>query len=325
MKIALVSSDALPTPPPAYGGLEAVVGALASDLVALGHEVTLYALQGSPPGAYDLVPLREVHELLQPEAEARLLAHDVIHCHDWWGLGWELARRHPDRQICATFHGPQVGPSCAWAPPPPNLRLCGVSHWHAWSMACELGAAVYGVPNGVPLDDYPVHHGPREPYLLSVNRIDPAKGIDRAIELALHVDMPLRIAGPEWAVPSAEYVRGILQRCDGRRLIWEGELALERKRDLMQRAHCVLGLGDWPEPFGLWAVEANACGTPVVGLDRGALREVVGGTEGGIVVDDVRDLADAVRSVGGPLSCRANAERYSVRAMTKRYLEVYRG
>ena len=319
-----MSTDALPTPPPAYGGLEAVVGALASDLVALGHEVTLYALEGSPAGPYDLVPLRDVHELLAPEAEARLLGHDVVHCHDWWGLGWDLARRHPERPFWATFHGPQVGPSCAWTAPPPNLRLCGVSHWHAWSMACEVGCTVHGIPNGVPLDDYPAHAGPRDGYLLTLNRIDPAKGIDRAIELARHLDMPLRIAGPEWGIPSTEYVRSVLRRCDGRRVIWEGEVGLERKRHLLQHAECVLGLGDWAEPFGLWAVEANACGTPVVALDRGALREVLGGDRGGIVVDDVADLPYAVPNVFGSDTCRANAQRYSVRAMTERHLEVYR-
>jgi glycosyltransferase involved in cell wall biosynthesis len=323
MRIALVSSDALPTPPPAYGGLEAVVGALARDLVAMGHEVTLYALEGSPAGPYELSPLRSVHDLLRPEAEQRLLSHDVVHCHDWHGLAWELSRRHPRRTFCATFHGPQIGPSCDWTRPPPNLRLCGVSHWHAWSMACELGCAVQGVPNGVPLDAYTPGDGGRDDYLCVLARLDAAKGIDRAIELALHLGLPLRIAGPEWGVPSAAYVRSILARCDGRRLIWEGELGLERKVDLLRRAHCVLGLGDWPEPFGLWAVEANACGTPVVGLDRGALREVVGDTMGGIVVDDVRDLPAAVGAVADTGTCRQNAERYTVRAMAEGYLEVY--
>jgi glycosyltransferase involved in cell wall biosynthesis len=336
MRISLVSSDALPTPPPRYGGLEAVVAGLARGLAAAGHQVRLFAREGSPPGPYELVTFRRVAELAEGgDLTERLLEADMVHCHDWQGLAWELARRYPQRAFVATWHGPSLGPQVAWRRPPANLVLCGVSYWHAWSLSCELDAEVRAVPNGVDLDLYPLYTGPREGYLLHLGRLDPAKGVHRAIELARFLGMPLRIAGTEWLVPDPEYVRAILGRCDGRTIVYEGDLDLERKVHLLQRAAALVWLPtQWEEPFGLGLVEAMACGTPVVALDRGAVREVLGCWEPDgqrpwwadlAVVGHPADLPRATRIVVGsnPYGWRARAERYSLDAMVRRYLEVY--
>lgn len=321
MNIALVAPIIFPVPSPAYGGVEAVLANLAARLCDLGHTVTLYAKKGSKPD-----PRARVVEI-EAEADAfteDLLAADVVHMHGWDAPAfWAFAEANPDRRFVQTWHGPSMG----YTAPPANVTVCGVSHWHAWSMSAELGVECVGVPNGIHLADYPLYEGPRERFLLSLNRLDPAKGIHRAIAVAKTADMQLRIAGPEHGVPDPGYVQAILSRCDGERVVYEGNLGLEDKVHLLQRATAVLWLGGWEEPFGLGIVEANACGTPVLALARGALPEVLRG--GGKALLEIDHKEDAGRFLAlpsfycRPLECRANAERFTDTIMAQRYEEVY--
>lgn len=336
MRIDLVSADVFVTPPPAYGGLEIVVANLATALTMIGHDVTLWAKAGSPPGPYRLETFEHVGDILDDRSKlGRLLESDVVHCHDWLGVGWELARRYPDRRFVATWHGPSIGPGTHWRRPPENLTVCGVSHTHAFNLSCELGVPVVGVPNGIHIEDYPAAED-SDGYLLSLNRLDPVKGHHRAIEVALHLDMRLVIAGPEWGVPDVDYVRGILRRCDGDQIRYEGSVGLERKVDLLRNAGALLWLGDFAEPFGLGMTEANACGTPVVALDRGAVREVLGHhpdpidmppyADGGYIAPRPQDIPSLTMeaTLEHLRRYRLNAERYTDQIMAECYLEVYR-
>ena len=320
MNIALVAPTVFTVPPRAYGGSEIVIANLAARLCDLGHTVTLYAKEGSRPDPR--VRLVEIAAEADAFTDA-LLEHDAIHFHGWDAATfWAFAEAHPDRRFVQTWHGPSMG----YTAPPPNVTVCGVSHWHAWSLSAELGVECVGVPNGIHLDDYPLYEGKREPFLLSLNRLDPAKGIHRAIAVAKAAGMRLRIAGPEWGVPDPGYVRTILSRCDGESVIYEGNLGLEDKVHLLQRATAVLWLGGWEEPFGLGVVEANACGTPVLALNRGACMEVLAGGGGGFFDpcngDDGAEAAE-VAQIFSSRTCRRNAERFTDAIMAARYCEVY--
>jgi len=74
-----------------------------------------------------------------------------------------------------------------------------------------------------------------------------------------------------------------------------GEVNTAQRATLLGGAVALLHPSQWSEPFGLAAVEAMACGTPVVALRRGAADEVIDHGTSGIVVDDEDDLAEAVR------------------------------
>jgi len=95
----------------------------------------------------------------------------------------------------------------------------------------------------------------------------------------------------------------------------------------------VAALPSWGEAFGLVLVEALACGTPVVGSDREAIPEVVGGDDaiGRIFAgEDPRALATALlealdlhTDAGTAAACRARAERYSWDATADAYAALY--
>jgi glycosyltransferase involved in cell wall biosynthesis len=82
----------------------------------------------------------------------------------------------------------------------------------------------------------------------------------------------------------------------------------------MARAAVVVCPARWEEPFGMVAAEAQACGTPVVAFNRGALGEVILDEVTGFLVppDDIPAAADAVTRAPGlsRSECRAHAERH---------------
>src|SRR5271165_4960843 len=61
LRIAMIAPPWIPVPPPAYGGIEAVVALLSEELVARGHQVTLFAAPGSRSSARVCAPLECAH------------------------------------------------------------------------------------------------------------------------------------------------------------------------------------------------------------------------------------------------------------------------
>jgi glycosyltransferase involved in cell wall biosynthesis len=101
---------------------------------------------------------------------------------------------------------------------------------------------------------------------------------------------------------------------------------VRRKRVLLAGARCLIVSSVIAETSSLVAMEALACGTPVVALRRGALEDVVEHGVTGFVVDDVASMTAAIRAVStiDRRACRAAAEsRFDGRVMARAYLETY--
>jgi CelD/BcsL family acetyltransferase involved in cellulose biosynthesis len=164
-------------------------------------------------------------------------------------------------------------------------------------------------------------------FALALGRICPEKGFHLAVEAARRADMPLFIGGQVFPYPAHEqYFRDILHpRLDAwRRFL--GPLGFTRKRRLLAMARCLLIPSQVPETSSLVAMEALACGTPVVAFRIGALPEVVEHGRTGFLVDSVEEMGDALQAVHTlrPEDCRRAAEeRFSVEDMGRRYLSLY--
>jgi glycosyltransferase involved in cell wall biosynthesis len=130
-----------------------------------------------------------------------------------------------------------------------------------------------------------VHHGlpeklltprPIKPsYFAFLGRIAPEKRVDRAIRIAEHCGVPLKIAAKVDKVDQDYFNEQIKPMLANGNCEYIGEISDREKSEFLSGAIMLLVPIDWPEPFGLVMIEAMACGTPVIAFNRGSASEVV--------------------------------------------------
>jgi glycosyltransferase involved in cell wall biosynthesis len=338
LRIAQVSPLFEPVPPKTYGGTERVVSYLTEALVALGHEVTLFASGDSVTSAKLVAACPASLRLGQPCDNAlaphlvmlekvyrRAREFDILHFHvDFIHFPRTRALELPN---VTTLHGrldapelpdlyaefskmPVVSISNAQREPLPHLNWQGT------------------VLHGLPLDRFSFHAKPK-PYLAFLGRISREKGVDQAVEIAAALGMPLRIAAkvdPRDAVYHSEVVRPLFARSPHVEFL--GEIGDDRKDDFLGEATALLMPIDWPEPFGLVMIEAMACGTPVIAFRRGSVPEIIEDGVSGLICDGTAHaIARARRELPAMdrKKCRASFLRnFGSERMAADYVRIYR-
>jgi len=334
LKIALTADPELPVPPGLYGGIERIVDMLARGLVARGHEVTLFAHPASAsagrmvrwPGASSLSAidtLRNAATLARAVVTERF---DLVHSFSRLAyltpvLPFQLPKLMTYQRAISP-HTVRLG----WSLSRGTLAFTAISNWmmkHVQDVGCwNL------IPNGVPLDKYTFRPtvAPDAP-LVFLGRIEEIKGPHLAIEIAQQTGRRLIIAGniPDekrsWA--SVHVVRHV----DGDQVRYIGPVDDTQKNALLGEAAALLMPILWDEPFGIVMTEAMACGTPVLGLSRGAVPEVVQHAVTGFVERDIEGLVRAVSRLPSLDRAASRArvnELYSDKVVVDAYETLYR-
>lgn len=331
MRIAMLSPISWRTPPRHYGPWELVTSLLTEALVARGVDVTLFAtldshtagtLAGVVPAPYSEDPSIDAKVW-----EYRHLAHlfdragefDLIHnqadfpAHAFSGL--------VPTPMITTIHGlssDRILPMYE----PYQHRV----HYVAISEADRHPALRYAatIHHGISIRNFPFDHiGSHN--LLFFGRIHPDKGAAEAIEAARATNRRLVMAGI--VQDSGYYERAIAPAIDGDRVMYRGSVGGVERRRTLGAAAALLHLINFDEPFGLSVVEALACGTPVIAINRGSMPELIDHGITGFLVDDVAGAIEAIGWLGDidRAACRRAAEeRFSVERMADRYLHLYR-
>ena len=163
-----------------------------------------------------------------------------------------------------------------------------------------------------------------------MGRVCEEKGPHVAIEVARQTGMPLILAGQVYPFSYHEqYYRREIRPylgLDDPRVCFIETPDFRMKRKLLSEARAVLIPSLVDETSSLVAMEAMACGTPVIGFRRGAIPEVVVDAETGFVVNDAGEMAEAVWWTGeiNPHACRAHVEiNYSAERMANEYEALY--
>ena len=338
MRIALVAPVDESIPPRTYGGIEGIVHLLDRGLATRGHDVILLASGGSlSSGRLVLLtdaPIRAegrdqdpAEVVVRKEAAAgraaRLLADlgvDVVLNHSWRLIDHLDSPSYP---VVTTVHYPlDADPYRSVFLARPQATYVSVS----WSQQRGIDSLRFigNVYNGIDLAAHPFS-ARANGYLAFLGRVSPDKGLDLAIRVAQAVEMPLLVAAKidQTQRPWFDAVIAPLLHGGGVELI--GEVNAAERAALLGGANALMHPSRWSEPFGLAAVEAMACGTPVVALRRGAADEVIGHGSSGIVVDDESELANAVtRALGlSRVACRAHVEaRFTHERMAAEYEEL---
>jgi glycosyltransferase involved in cell wall biosynthesis len=165
-------------------------------------------------------------------------------------------------------------------------------------------------------------------YLCFVGRITPEKGVRQAIDLARRLGMTLRVVAKVYDDDEQQHFREVVEPAVKEGVVeFLGELPPVKRDPVLAGARATLMLGQWPEPFGLVAIESMATGTPVIARRAGALTETIEHGVDGFLVDDLSEAALAVELVGdldrAKIRDRA-LQRFSPERMVDEYEEVYR-
>jgi glycosyltransferase involved in cell wall biosynthesis len=335
MRIAQVAPLHEAVPPRLYGGTERVVSFLTEELVAMGHDVTLFAsgdsvtaaeLDAVWPRALRLDPgIRDAvapYMLLMEAVRRRAVEFDVIHFHtDYWPFSLFSRQRTP---FVTTMHGrldlAELQPVFDAFP---GLPVVGISddQRQALPQANWVGTVLHGLPPGLLMQQ-----PGRKDYLAFLGRIAPEKGPDRAIRIARACGIPLRMAAKVSDADRPYFETVIRPMLAGGGVELVGEITDKEKPAFLSGALALLMPISWPEPFGLVMIEAMACGTPVVAFNRGSVPEVVEDGRTGFIVEDEAGAAAAIARLGqlSRAGVRARFEaRFTARRMAEDYLAIY--
>jgi glycosyltransferase involved in cell wall biosynthesis len=181
------------------------------------------------------------------------------------------------------------------------------------------------VYHGLPLELHRYHEQPGE-YLAFLGRISPEKRVDRAIEVAKRVQMPLKIAAKVDETDEKYFEEEIKPLLDHPLIEFVGEVGEDEKEEFLGNAYALLFPINWPEPFGLVMIEAMACGTPIIAYDRGSVTEVLDHGRTGFIVNNLEEAVDAVQRVPTieRKQCRrAFEDRFSAARMAQDYVAIY--
>jgi glycosyltransferase involved in cell wall biosynthesis len=247
-------------------------------------------------------------------------------------LHWDL-RKHPEFYGSFDGHG--------------RVFFNGVSAAQLRTAPANLRAQSLGAVHlGVDLAAHRFRRRKGEDYLI-LGRFTPFKGQDVAARICKELGLPLVMAGPVAGVPSPDELFAALQDPssplhgygdvrhyldavqpfeDGERIRWVGTVGGADKDALVGRARAVLMPISWEEPGATAAIEALACGTPVIAMRRGALAEIIEHGHNGFLADDESQFAHFMLRTGeiDPAACRRSVEeRFSAGVMAEGYLRLY--
>jgi glycosyltransferase involved in cell wall biosynthesis len=336
MRIAQIAPLFEAVPPKLYGGTERIVSYLTEELVALGHDVTLFASGDSvtdatlaamapralrlDPGIGDPMarPLMALESVLRRAHE-----FDVLHFHmDYWPFSLFTRQATP---FVATLHGrldlPEIWPHYETHPTVPLISISESQRepiaWANWARTIY-----HGLPERL-LVPQPEK---RPSYLAFLGRISPEKRVDRAIEIAGRCGLPLKIAAKVDRADRDYFDEQIRPLISQPHVEFIGEIGESEKAEFLSGAHALLFPIGWPEPFGLVMIEAMACGTPLVAYNHGSVPEVIEEGRTGFIVDGIEGAVAAVNRL--PELSRAAVrkrfeERFTARRMAENHVALY--
>jgi glycosyltransferase involved in cell wall biosynthesis len=336
LRIAQISPLTEAVPPKLYGGTERVICWLTEELVALGHDVTLFASGDSVTSA-QLEPMwpralrldgsvrdpNALHMTMIEQVCRRAREFDLLHFHlDYYPFS---AMSRQSTPFVTTLHGrldlPEHQPVFSTFSTIPVVSISNAQRRPALH-ANWIGTVHHGMPENLLTPE------PAEPtYLAFLGRISPEKRVDRAIHIAERCGLPLKIAAKVDAVDRDYFETEIRPLLAKPHVEYVGEISDSQKSSFLSGAIALIVPIDWPEPFGLVMIEAMACGAPVIAFNRGAAPEIIEDGVTGFIVEDETSAVGAVRQLSRlsrSLIRKQFEERFTSRRMARDYLSLYR-
>ena len=181
------------------------------------------------------------------------------------------------------------------------------------------------VYNGINLENYSLSQNSREDFYLFVGRINVCKGPHYFVQLMKRDKKRGIIIGDDIFVEDRGFALKVKRMAIENGVEYLGNRPRDFVVEMMQKCKAVVMPlnGSWQEPFGLFVVEANACGAPVISTKNGALPELIQDGENGMLYDSPLNIQLDLPPSINEVKCRKAAEKFSRRKMAENYLKLY--
>ena len=332
MKIALIAPPHIAVPPDEYGGTELFVAHLADGLKQAGAYVVVYTNGESTVEVERrwLYPQSQWPVKSPTHAWIREINHtswavadvcrdcDIIHVQAAQALALS---RFVDCPFVLTLHDSHSPELSDYYSHYPQVHYVSISDAQR---QMETMPRLRTIHHGIHLHLYKLIEQ-KQKYLSFIGRIAPIKGTHIAIDVAQRTGIPLKIAGEVQPAFREYFERKVKPHLDGSLVEYIGPANLAIKNELLGNSMAMLFPIQWNEPFGLVMVEAMACGTPVLAMPGGSVREVVEEGVSGYICRSVKDMVKRVLSLNlDPRRVRSYvAENFSTERMAANYLALY--
>jgi glycosyltransferase involved in cell wall biosynthesis len=312
------------------------------------HDVTLISAKGSSAAGQRTPFKLNVVETIEPSwggnlaEEAHYLMYKellereygdgdgIVWDNTWHCFSYLSAKKFPNMKIIHTHHG-----TVEWQIVPHRQirfpRYIGLSRLHAKYMSSVLKIPVRYVHHGIylpPIEE--TRSNKNSDYILSVNRIIREKGIEDSIDVAVRTGNRIKIAGDDIHVPDLSYVKMIREKCQNTSGLAEylGFVDNKTKTELIKNCKALIACPKptWIEAFGLYALEGNVYGKPILALANGGLNDIIVNQTNGFLAktpEELQGYIDRAYQCSSD-SCRQRVENlFTVEKMSKNYLEIF--
>lgn len=339
MKILYVAYPLVKLGAESCGGAEQMLHVLEEGMAARGHETVVVACGGSrvagqlvaavdpepPLDAFSEIDTAQNARVLEVLRQARDSGRPFDLVHVKGGSFWTHAAQIPE-PVLLTAHLGRESYGGALRAPLPNLFVNCVSQAQR-ARFHDVPGVIAIVPNGVVLHRFPFR-AEKDDYLLWLGRICVEKGAHLALDIGRQLRLRAIVAGDVYSFTYHRqyFEREILPRVRDGMVQLVIRPRLQAKAQLLARARAVLIPSLVDETSSLVAMEAAACGTPVIAFRRGALPEVIEEGKTGFLVETLGQMTQAVARSGvvSPAVCRQRAEqRFDSRRMITHYEALY--
>lgn len=335
MKIAQIAPLYEAVPPKLYGGTERVIHYLTEELVKKGHSVTLFASADSVTSAKLVATVKEAlrldpncvdpltHHIVQlQEVMDNCCKFDILHFHtDFLHYPFTMQCKVP---CVTTLHGrldiPDLQPIYNRYTKQ-NVISISNSQRQPLPQANWVGTVYHGLP----IDLHRLNEKP-ENYFAFIGRVSPEKGVDKAIEIAIACNCPIKIAAKIDKADQMYFEKKIEPLLKHPLVEFIGEINEAQKTGFLGNAKALLFPIDWAEPFGMVMIEAMSCGTPVIAFNRGSVPEIIDDGQTGFIVNNVEEaieVACKVNQLSRRNIRRIFEQRFTAARMTDDYVKLY--
>ena len=334
MKIAITADPVLPIPPKYYGGIERIIDILLNGLIDKGYDITLFAHPESEVSC-KLIPygtsisssfsslIRNMY-LISKE----IIGGDYDLVHSFGRLAYllpVLPMRIPkimSYQRYITGRSVKLGTMISRG----SLHFVGCSKNLIQNYLSESN--FHYVYNAVEIEKYKfIEKHDFDAPLVFLGRIEEIKGVHIAIEVAKKSNKKLIIAGN---IPDEKKHRDYFKNCVepyvGEKVEYMGPVDDQEKNIILGESSALLMPILWEEPFGIVMAEALACGTPVIGFNRGSVPEVINNGQTGFVCDTKEEMISIIPMLDkiNRTTCREEAKkRFSKESIVNEYENLY--